>query len=780
MANERNTENLVRDSLRKLGYYDDSSIIIEEQKSAAPDIDKLLKNASKKGAGNGHPEFIIRSKSNSGFVIVIECKAQNRFHQSENRNKYADYAVDGALLYGTFLNREYDVLAIGVSGETRTNLKVTHLISPKGMAKFGELFGGKFLSFADYYEGFKESDLKFSQDYSALLEYAKSLNATLQSNKIKESQRSILISGILIALGNESFKKGYASHKKAEQISTNLLNTVSNEFSDAEIPVEKIKKIEQAFSFIKTNTTLTTDREFFVNLIKGIDTNINAFMKTYKYFDTVGQFYIEFLRYANNDKGLGIVLTPPHITELFSDLAFVDKDSVVFDNCCGTGGFLISAMKRMIEDAKGDKKKILSIKKKQLYGIEFQDDIGALGMSNMIVHGDGKTNFHIGSCFDLSQEMKQFKPNVGFLNPPYKSEPENPEEFEFVLNNLNTLVKGGKCISIIPISCLISKQPVAVELRSKILEKHTLEAVMSMPEDLFHNSKVNVHTCIVVITAHIPHPKGKKTWLGYWRNDGFRKHKTQGRIDLNGTWPEIKTGWLSAYVNREQIKGISLTRELAASDEWAPELYMKADYSQIDEASYLRNAKQYLSFRLLNDFLDVNFAKIKKPVALSHKKLVPLISLFHIHSGVSKSKVAVKAEVELDYDIMFIRPSKTYQGSIDGFVDESTVAETDVYQDNTVYVSSDGQGSHTYSYLSSFKFVPNSNVVALIPKRDMSIQEKLYYSSCITLNRFKFSYGRKPKGDRLENLLIPECPPDFVYKDIFSKIFEDWKKLVKN
>ena len=50
--------------------------------------------------------------------------------------------------------------------------------------------------------------------------------------------------------------------------------------------------------------------------------NINLFMKTYRYHDVLGQFYIEFLRYANNDKGLGIVLTPPHITELFSELAF--------------------------------------------------------------------------------------------------------------------------------------------------------------------------------------------------------------------------------------------------------------------------------------------------------------------------------------------------------------------------------------------------------------------------------------------------------------------------
>jgi len=76
--------------------------------------------------------------------------------------------------------------------------------------------------------------------------------------------------------------------------------------------------------------------------------HVHGFMESHKYFDTVGQFYIEFLRYANNDKGLGIVLTPPHITELFVDIAEVGKDSIVVDSCCGTGGFLISAMKKMV------------------------------------------------------------------------------------------------------------------------------------------------------------------------------------------------------------------------------------------------------------------------------------------------------------------------------------------------------------------------------------------------------------------------------------------------
>jgi len=56
--NERNTENLVRDELRRLDYYDqNNNISVEEQKSVIDEVKRLLKNGSKgnKG-GRGCPD----------------------------------------------------------------------------------------------------------------------------------------------------------------------------------------------------------------------------------------------------------------------------------------------------------------------------------------------------------------------------------------------------------------------------------------------------------------------------------------------------------------------------------------------------------------------------------------------------------------------------------------------------------------------------------------------------------------------------------------------------
>lgn len=779
MANERKTENIVREELRKLGYYDSTDLIIEEQKSDFPSIDKLLKNASKKGKGKGYPEFIIRSKKSTNFIIVIECKADTKKHESESLNMFSEYAVDGALLYGAFLSKGYDVLAIGVSGETKREVKISQFLYLKNSNKYHRYFDNKFLTFDDYLNGYLTSDIKFNQDYSKLLDYTKDINELLHSKKVKEAQRSLLISGILIALNNRAFKASYSSHKKADQLATQLINTITDEFSNANLPVDKIKNLKQAYSFIQTHSTLSTDKLFFEDLINSIDENINNFMRTHKYFDTLGQFYIEFLRYANNDKGLGIVLTPPHITELFSEIAQVDKDSVVYDNCCGTCGFLISAMKYMVKDANSDSEKIKEIKKKQLIGVEFQDDIYALGVSNMIIHGDGKTNIMLDDCFNQTKAISEtHKPNIGFLNPPYKSKKSDIEELEFVLDNLSTLKQGGTCISIIPLSCAIGLSGDTLELKRRILENHTLEAVMSMPEDLFHNSKVNVVTCVIVITAHKPHPKGKKTWLGYWREDGFIKTKGQGRIDLDNIWEDRKNLWLNSFVNREVVSQLSVTKELQANEEWCAEAYLTTDYSIIDKPMYLHNVKRYLSYRLLNDLLDFQIDKPKKNNSKNAIKLVPLTDVFDVFNGLASSQVDVKDECENPNDLRYIRPSQTYHGSIAGYVDSLLIDDKHIYPDNTIYVSTDGQGSHSYSYLSSFEFVPNSNVSVLIPKRVMSIQEKIFYTICISINRYRFSYGRKPKGDRLKDILIPNTPHDFVFDKVFDEIFENWKTVV--
>lgn len=94
MANERITEDLVRQHFKKDPFY--KSIKFEEQKSSNKRVQDLLKGKSKSGGkGSGYPEFIISFPSNSNYIIVIECKAETWQHESKKRDKAKEYAVDG-------------------------------------------------------------------------------------------------------------------------------------------------------------------------------------------------------------------------------------------------------------------------------------------------------------------------------------------------------------------------------------------------------------------------------------------------------------------------------------------------------------------------------------------------------------------------------------------------------------------------------------------------------------------------------------------------------------
>src|SRR6185312_2906806 len=150
---------------------------------------------------------------------------------SLSRNKYADFAVDGVLLYASFLAKEFDVLAIAASGEDKASLRISHFLHLRGQLKAIDWNVAKaIVPLTDYYEEFIKSDVKFRQDYGTLLAYSRKLNSQLHAHKITEARRGFLISGILIALGNRAFKASYEAHKSPKHLAKAIVDTISEEF----------------------------------------------------------------------------------------------------------------------------------------------------------------------------------------------------------------------------------------------------------------------------------------------------------------------------------------------------------------------------------------------------------------------------------------------------------------------------------------------------------------------------------------------------------------------
>jgi type I restriction-modification system DNA methylase subunit len=281
-------------------------------------------------------------------------------------------------------------------------------------------------------------------------------------------------------------------------------------------------------------------------------------------------------------------------------IANVSKDDVVVDPCAGTGGFLISSMAQMARTAT-TQAELDSIKRDRLIGVEQQATMYALAASNMILRGDGKANLYQGSCFDraITDAVISHKPNIGLVNPPYAKSKADLHELRFVEHMLDMLQKQGTGVAIVPVSCATAPSI----HKENLLAKHTLEAVMSMPPEIFH--PVAVVTCVMVFTAGVPHAtSNRKTWFGYWREDSFVKIKNRGRVDRDGTWPQVRDRWISTFRNREVHPGESITASVTAADEWVAEAYMETDYATLTKADFEKVLLDYALFSLSDSDTD--------------------------------------------------------------------------------------------------------------------------------------------------------------------------------
>lgn len=769
MPNERVTEDMVDELLRTLGYYDDEeATVVEKQQSAIIPIRKALSRASKTGKGGaGYPEFIITSPGAPDVVVLVECKGSVRAHESKNRDRPADFAVDGVLHYARALSPNYTVIAIAVSG-SKAGSRWSFFLQPKGGAELRELVAP---SGAAVTELVPLPDLlraaSFDPDVHAqrardLVSFSMQMHEFMRDEaELTEQEKPLVVAGTLIALSNTVFAKTYDAYP-ATELPAFWMQTIKTEIERAKLPLAKVETMTQPFTGIEVQpelrkATRAYPKGLLSEIVGMLATHVMPFLTIYHEWDIVGQFYGEFLRYTGGDgKGLGIVLTPRHVTELFALIANVQKDDIVVDPCAGTAGFLISAMSQMIKSTTTEAE-VEAIKKKGLIGVEQQATMYALAASNMILRGDGKANLYQGSCFDsaISKAVRAHKPTVGMVNPPYAKTKEDLHELRFVEHMLDNLVKGGTGIAIVPVSCATT----ASIQKENLLKKHTLEAVMSMHPELF--SPVGVITCIMVFTAGVPHAvSNKKTWFGYWRDDGFIKVKNAGRIDRDKRWPEVRDRWIERFRNREVQPGESVMHTVTADDEWVAEAYMETDYStftpllleevMLDDAMLaLKSSGSAASST--TDFGSTDSWKSFSLGTLFSIKKGKRVTSAHRNPGTTR----------------FIGASE-YNNGITDYCDLDPIFEahclTVPYNGNSVGVA----------FYQDQPFFASDDVQVLVPTEDVSRWSLLFVAAVIRHERGRFTYGYKWNLGRMTETAIrlpstPEGKPDWAYMERVMK-----------
>ena len=60
---------------------------------------------------------------------------------------------------------------------------------------------------------------------------------------------------------------------------------------------------------------------------------------------------------------------------------------------------------------------------------------------------------------------------------------------------------------------------------------------------------------------------------------------------------EIKTNFLTAYSNYDEVVGMSVKKKVTATEEWCAEAYMETDYSSITEKDFELTIKKYAIYK---------------------------------------------------------------------------------------------------------------------------------------------------------------------------------------
>jgi 16S rRNA G966 N2-methylase RsmD len=510
-----------------------------------------------------------------------------------------NYAVDGALYYAKFLKDDYNVIALGVSGTKKDTIKANAYYWQKGQDSHTELKKARDIIYEpeNYLRLVSGDAVKKAVSIEEIQELALEMHNALRELAVTEREKPVFIAGILIALNDKDFIAEYPNLVSFNSLLNRLQDAINNVLKESDIRKEKIEDIKNRFNIIGRNTGIKNIKLGHYNSLSWYIEELEKKIKPMMDFadntiDALGIFYHEFVKYSGGDgSGLGIVLTPQHLTEFMCDLAEVNKNSKMIDICCGSGTFLVTAMSKMFKGASD--KDIEKIRNNSLFGIESQDEIYTLAIANMIIRGDGKSNIIFGDCFNkaLTDEIKSKNATIGLINPPYG---QAKSELEFVEHMLDILSAGGTGVVVVPMSCAIGTK--FRDVRERLFKKHTLKAVFSMPDDIFYSNNASVNVCVMVWKAHKPHDTTQTTFFGYYKDDGFVKAKKLGRIDKFNKWRSVKDEWLRLYRERETREGLSVKKTVKWDDEWLCEAYMETDYSKLTQDDFQETINDYLAY----------------------------------------------------------------------------------------------------------------------------------------------------------------------------------------
>lgn len=346
-------------------------------------------------------------------------------------------------------------------------------------------------------------------------------------------------------------------------------------------------------------------------------------------------------------------------------------NDIAYDPACGVGGFLVGVLERVGETKFGAERDAIKLAMgRNLLGCEPAAKVAHIARVNLWMHGDGTSGIYQGEANKGSLERlytagyavaptkskpgevgldtnleaaipegKQHplatvlarncpgrRPTIALLNPPFPEDKKAYQSFEFIEHALRNLEEGGWLAAIVPPAPIISDDKANSAFRERVLRNAQLEAVFSLPVDLFQpGASVNTYVMILrktssghqlrnpVLFARCPTDgyemsKGAKRRLAPSGADEKAARNWDEELMAGGEIAELLNEWIPAHqTDQVRVGQFAISKKLTEADkasgaDWAPERFIEAAWNE-DEILRLANriSAELQSFEIMRE-----------------------------------------------------------------------------------------------------------------------------------------------------------------------------------
>lgn len=708
-----------------------------EYKDHAHLIDAFKGRGKSKKGGDGLPEAVLIDRETRQPIAVIEAKASVRdiaLASKEVTETYGNGCVEAG----------FTPLAVAVAGTSEDDFQVK-VFKWNGRKWLPVTYDEKPINWIP-----NRADTERLRALAAPTELrpsiptpevlaarADEINRLLRESGVKDDARPGVVGAVMLALWQS---KGNL-RKDPEHILADINRACQQAFVHAKKP-----DLAASLRVDEANDALAVKARRITAILE----RLNVTVLTAEH-DYLGQLYETFFHYTGGNT-IGQYFTPRHIADLMANLVDVGMNDIVLDPACGTGGFLIAAMNRLVREHKLSRTDVVKIIKKTLIGFDKEPVTAALCVANMILRGDGSTGIHRADCFD-SEEYPIGKASVVLMNPPFPHKKTDAPPEKFVERALAGLKQGGRMAIIVPRSLAVKKNK--REWREGILKKHTLEGVIKLPDQLFQ-PYASVYPAIIILKNGIPHTQGKHVFFGRIENDGLRRKKNM-RIPRKG---EQLSQTLDAYRNHRTIPGFCGWAPIDHASGWEPGAYIPAQiFTEAEvEAETASLARSQAAFAALHapelHALERAIASGEvtvKPYARARGVAVVASNTIGAYFDMAYGQKALHAKDALAPGVSPVISSSGLDNGCYGFFDFESLIEPP-------FVAVPSTGSIGEANVQEWPCGVADDAVILRPKPGVDSALLYVAAAVIRQERWRFNYGRKITPGRIAHFLVPDNP----------------------